>query len=51
MNVSINVDWRFILALGSTAVGAIFAIKMDADAVERVSTALVDSLCEYATAN
>ena len=37
MNLVANVDWKFVVALGASAVGIIFAVKMDADAVERVS--------------
>lgn len=48
MNFNVNVDWKFVVALGAAAVGTIFAIKMDADAAERVSTHVVDAFEEYA---
>lgn len=27
MNLSVTIDWKFVVALGTTAVGVIFAIK------------------------
>lgn len=50
MNLSVTIDWKFVVALGTTAVGVIFAIKMDTSAVERVSTNMVDACKEYAIA-
>lgn len=50
MNFTINIDWRFMVALGTTTVGIIFAMKMDASAAERVSTHVVDAYKEYAIA-
>lgn len=50
MNLTVTIDWKFIVALGTTAVGIIFAIKMDASAAERVSTHAVDAYKEYAIA-
>lgn len=50
MNGSILIDWKFVAALGATAVGVIFAIKMDPSAVERVSTHVADACKEYAIA-
>lgn len=50
MNLSVTIDWKFVVALGTTAVGVIFAIKMDTSAVERVSTHMVDACKEYAIA-
>lgn len=43
MNLVANVDWKFVVALGASAVGIIFAVKMDADAVERVSIHAIDT--------
>ena len=50
MNYTVLIDWKFVVALGATAVGIIFAVKMDADAAERVSPHVVDSLKEHAVA-
>ena len=38
MNFVVTIDWKFVVALGAVAVGTIFAVKMDADAAERVSS-------------
>lgn len=43
MNLSLVIDWKFAVALGASAIGIIFATKMDADAAERVSTQVVDA--------
>ena len=37
-NLSVTIDWKFVVALGASAVGIIFAVKMDDYAAERVST-------------
>jgi len=50
MNFVVTIDWKFVVALGAVAVGTIFAVKMDADAAERVSTHVVDACKEYAVA-
>ena len=50
MNLSITIDWRFVVALGTTAVGIILVTKMDSAAAERVSTRIVDACKEYAIA-
>ena len=50
MNCTVTIDWKFVVALGATVVGTIFAVKMDGLAVERVSTQVVDSFKEYAIA-
>ena len=36
MNLTVLIDWKFVVALGATAVGIIFAMKIDESAVERV---------------
>ena len=28
-NLSVTIDWKFVVALGASAVGIIFAVKMD----------------------
>ena len=50
MNFVITLDWKFVVALGTAAVGVIFAVKMDGSAAERVSTHAVDACKEYAIA-
>lgn len=50
MNLNVTIDWKFVVALGAVVVGTIFAVKMDADVAERVSTAWVDVCKEYAIA-
>lgn len=45
MNLTVIIDWKFVVALGAATVGTIFAAKMDAPAAERVSTRVVDA-CE-----
>ena len=48
MNFNVTIDWKFVVALGTAAVGVIFAVKMDGAAAERVSTH--DACKEYAIA-
>ena len=43
MNVNVTIDWKFIVALGATTAGIIFAVKMNPSAVERVATHAVDA--------
>lgn len=50
MNLNVTIDWKFVVALGTVAVGTIFAIKMDDDATERVSIHAIDACKEYAIA-
>ena len=50
MNFVVTIDWKFVVALGAVAGGTIFAVKMDADAAERVSSRVVDACKEYAVA-
>ena len=50
MNLNVTIDWKFVVALGTAAVGVIFAVKMDGAAAERVSTHAVDACMEYAIA-
>ena len=50
MDLAIDFDWKFIVALGASAVSIIFAVKLDASAAERVSTHVVDACKEYAIA-
>lgn len=50
MNLNVTIDWKFVVALGTAVVGTIFAVKMDAEAVEKVSTHVVDACKECAIA-
>ena len=46
-NLSVTIDWKFVVA---SAVGIIFAVKMDDYAAERVSTQMVNACKEFAIA-
>lgn len=48
MNLTVTIDWKFVVALGTATVCIILAAKMDASAAERVSTQMVDACKEYA---
>lgn len=50
MNLNVTIDWKFVVALGTAAVGVIFAVKMDGAAAERVSIHAVDACKELAIA-
>lgn len=50
MNFSVNIDWKFVVALGVATVGTIFASKMDSSAVERVSIHAIDAYTQVAVA-
>lgn len=50
MNFNVVIDWKFVVALGTAVVGTVFAVKMDSDAVERVSIHMVDAYKECAIA-
>lgn len=50
MDLSVTIDWKFVVALGTAAVGVIFAIKMDASAAERISMLSIDACKDYAIA-
>ncbi len=47
---SFIIDWKFVVALGAAVVGTIFAVKMPADAAERVSVHTIDACQGYAIA-
>ena len=48
MSLTVSFDWKVVVALGSAVVGIIFALKMEPDAAERVSTHAVDACKEFA---
>ena len=50
MNYTIMIDWKFVVALGTTATGFIIATKMDPAALEKVVANAADAFKEYAVA-
>ncbi len=50
MNLNVIIDWKFVAALGAATVGTIFALKMDAEAAERVSTHIADTYINVSVA-
>ena len=50
MDFKVVADWKLAVALGSTAVAVIFALKLDPAAVKEVSTYAVDACKAYAIA-
>lgn len=48
MNFTVTIDWKLVVALGVSAVGLVFASKMESSAAERVSSRAVDAIKEYA---
>ena len=51
MNSTITIDWKFVAALGASATAVIFALKMDSEAVEKVSTHIADACRDCAIAS
>ncbi len=51
MNVTVTVDWRFVVALGVAVSGIILSVKMESDAAERVSIHAIDACKEFAVAD
>ena len=43
MDVKVVLDWKSFLVLGGTFVAGILALKLDADAAERVSIHAIDA--------
>ena len=50
MNLTVLIDWKFVVALGTAAVGTIFALNMDSSAAERVSIHAIEATKEFADA-
>ena len=46
MNLNVTFDWKVIAALGASVVGIILAVKVNADAAERVLTTTVSTCKE-----
>ena len=50
MNLTVVIDWKFVVALGAAVGGVILCAKMEPDAAERVSIHAVDACKEFAVA-
>lgn len=48
MGFVVTIDWKFVVALGTAAVGVIFAVKMDASKAEQISIHAID-ICKKVT--
>ena len=48
MSFVVNLDWKFVVALGAAACGIILCVKMDADSAEKVSIHSIDACKEIA---
>lgn len=48
MNITVLIDWKFILAAGAAGAIVIFATKMDGQSAERVSVAVADAFTRQA---
>ncbi|MER2148707.1 MAG: hypothetical protein ABS987_06075 [Ruminococcus sp.] len=51
MSFVVTIDWKFVVALGTAAVGVIFAVKMDASKAEQISIRAIDICKEVTTAS
>ena len=50
MNLNVIIDWKFIVAVGASTVGIIFAVKMDSESAETAVNHMVDAGKDYAIA-
>ncbi len=50
MNFNVVIDWKFVVALGASAIGIVFAAKMNPEQAKEVSIKAVDACKEYAIA-
>ncbi len=50
MNLSVIIDWKFVVALGAATLLVIFGSKMSEEAAERVLTHAVDAYDGHAIA-
>ncbi len=48
MNITVNIDWKVIAALGAAFVGSVFALKMDKADAKEVSHHAIDAWKEVA---
>ena len=51
MNLSVILDWKFVVALGAAVSGIILASKMDSVTAERVSIHVIDACKGIAVAD
>lgn len=47
MNFVVNIDWKFVIALGGATAIVIFATEMDSAAAEQVLTQAANTCREY----
>ena len=50
MNLNVNIDWKFVVAVGVSTAGIIFAVKMDSKSAETALNHMVDAGKDYAIA-
>ena len=50
MTYNVTIDWKFVVAIGSVAIGSILALKMDTKTAAEVSKYALDAFKEYAIA-
>ena len=50
MNFTLLIDWKFIVALGTAAVGTILAVKVDSESAAQVLIHAVNAGKEYVVA-
>lgn len=51
MNLNVSIDWKFVVAVGASTVGIIFAVKMDSEAAEDAFNHMVDVSKDYMSTN
>ena len=51
MDVKVIIDYKVVLALGVVAVGTIFALRMEPDAIKEVSISAIGAARDLAIAN
>lgn len=50
MTFNVSVDWKLAVAVGGSAVGLVFAVKLDPTAIKEVAFHAIDTYKEYALA-
>ena len=50
MSFVVNLDWKFVVALGAAVDGIILCVKMEPDAAEKVSIHAIDACKEFVVA-
>ena len=51
MNFNVSIDYKFVVALGVSVAGIIFAVKMSPEQAKEVTIKVVDACKEYAVSN